>query len=1160
MNTSFLKSLMVSVFMFGVVQNINGNSINYRFCKNQADLSIMEESTDSTIYAVPHVNGLESYGNSGMAKLPRKTLHFALPNHASDIILELSNISAPIHIPLSIPVATDRGLMLSTDSNGQKYSYADSASNGESSLVEIFHIEDFRGICQIVSVVVNPVKISSGGIDFYEDIYFCLKYNETVVNDSSTESALEISGQDISFLKDLVENPEIIDHAISTTFTGIRPPKPKPIAQDAYEYTIVTSAELAPAFQRLVALKRIQGYDAGITTTEYIFGCGKYSKGDTISNICDSAGILKAYFLENKDRIKYVLLGGKPPIVPIRYGFDYVGKSYENHIPSDLYYGTDKTDWNWNNSMSRVGEYGSSYSGFNYSSMFKIGRLLCTTQEEVNNYIDKLEIYEINPGFGDRSYLQRGYGHVSTQISSWLATYIGNISDSMSLCFNNSQFSYGINSNHTGSEVIDEMSNNYAFFNIYGHGNPEGISTTDGNLTYGINALDGEGLWQMEESGNGIDNIGNFGKPGVMLTSSCTTVPFDSPAYMGFGKYISDPDILTYNLGESFTLGKNYGGVIYIGNTRKPHTISGQLMNAAFLSNMYNYGNKATVGELVEYVRAQKNYSYYHLDLLGYAIIGDPSVRIWDGNRATKQRCAPLKILRDENLSIISVSLNSKSSNDDSKLSLRPSYSKISFVEPNGRILSHSIEQDDSIIVCKDIHPNSIIYMSGNNQLPYIGDLCIHDNFIFSTPINHLYAGTVVLGNHSKTGSKETDNIVFGAKTVTTIDAYNNITIEGDVTIGENEGVSILTVATPDTCFLNSPLIKESSKIIVYANNVVLGDFTDNETSLSKIDIYPYDRYGVGDNTPAHVTRVKQKSCSDSYKPLLEEGKTWKYSLVNWVGIDYPDYPLEMPVERLRETRLEGYETIGDETYMKLNVYYDGESTPETGKTMYYLKEDTETGLVTMLPNYDFFDLASWEIGPNQRLLYDQMPGYLYNFKSDDDRHFYRYKTISETKVSCHDGEHKCYIVDRGYDDNTNWYVIEGIGLVSDSERHGCSILGESFSGFPSTPDSFYDSYLYEVVNGDGEVIYTNDSRRPGWVYDTDGINDSPVKPNITISTEGILIESISGVEVKLIDAMGRIVSECLTANGITNIHISGVSSGIYILKVGAETLKFVIK
>ena len=343
--------------------------INHSVKLKSSDLTFSEVEEDYATFIMPEIAGIDSYGRQGYPVLPRLTLHFALPVSATDINLEINPSLSPTHYSLSYPIKSGVE-RISSSPYGDSLPYSE-ADYQTTPIAEIFHIENYKGLYKIASVVVNPLREAGDGVDFFDNISFTISFNEINIGEEPYSINPEKYELDMIFLRDMVENPEaIIIPQTVTTYTSLstRPIKPTPRDDDAYEYTIVTSEELAPAFQRLVALKQIQGYDAGITTIEYIIGCGKYSKGDTISNICDSAGILKAYFIDNKDVIEFILLGGKPPIVPIRYGYDVAWGESNWHIPSDLYFGTDETNWN----RPEDKELGSYYKEFNSSSLFKI--------------------------------------------------------------------------------------------------------------------------------------------------------------------------------------------------------------------------------------------------------------------------------------------------------------------------------------------------------------------------------------------------------------------------------------------------------------------------------------------------------------------------------------------------------------------------------------------------------------------------------------------------------------------------------------------------------------------------------------------------------------------------------------------------------------------
>ncbi len=312
------------------------------------------------------------------------------------------------------------------------------------------------------------------------------------------------------------------------------------------------------------------------------------------------------------------------------------------------------------------------------------------------------------------------------------------------------------------------------------------------------------------------------------------------------------------------------------------------------------------------------------------------------------------------------------------------------------------------------------------------------------------------------------------------------------------------------------------------------------------------------------------------YKPLLEQGKTWRYSTVDWTTIQYPTFNPGSPTERVKEARLEGYETINGETYMKLNTYcydedlaeyYNDPKYPEYNNTMYYLREDTEAGKVYFYPNEDFWDYISWEHWINQLWIYEEWclnePGLLYDFKSTDGHNFSVYDTKEISPVTLTDGDHRCFIIDENYRRDI-YRIIEGIGLTGMGKHaaysEGCSILGISMSGRPAFPDPYYDSYLYEVVNADGEVIYSDDGYRPGWWRAAVGITDAVAQAKVNVSADGIIITGAPDMEACLCDMQGRVLEQRPTQGGSLTLSTAGLAHGVYLLRLGSKTYKIAVK
>ncbi len=357
-----------------------------------------------------------------------------------------------------------------------------------------------------------------------------------------------------------------------------------------YEYVIITSAQLAPAFEPFAEWKRAKGYDVGIVHISDILNNPNLEAGDTITNVADNAGKLRQYLIYSYNAVqtKYVLLGGDYTVVPIRYARAYHEYEDTNHniihidtinIPSDFYYAELNSDWDTNNNGILEDFFNiSEYYGDNidYGAEVYVGRLLCTEVEEVKNWTKKVLQYEINPGNGDYSYLgealitQSDHMQSSYQAESIRQQLQGNLN--VSIFSETPSYIDSFPSFPKGADVITALNNtHYGLYSNFNHGGPLNYGTATylcaGNghdVHWGVSAMDDydehdELLNSSKpETGNGFDNLTNTKHPSIMYSTSCKNMPFD--------QYLTPNG--TYNLGRVFTCRSNGGGPAYLGNTR----------------------------------------------------------------------------------------------------------------------------------------------------------------------------------------------------------------------------------------------------------------------------------------------------------------------------------------------------------------------------------------------------------------------------------------------------------------------------------------------------------------------------------------------------------------------------------------------------------------
>ena len=491
---------------------------------------------------------------------------------------------------------------------------------------------------------------------------------------------------------------------------------------DRARYLIVTTRDLAPSFKRLAALKRQKGYSVQIKCIEYILADPRVqhgdvfvnTNGDTISTINDDAGKLRQYLklAHAYDNTQFVLLGGKN--VPYRYGW-----RMQTRIPTDQYFTDLSTIWTYNvNSDIYVS------SNYDLSPELFVGRLLGDSCHWIENYIDKLFRYELNPGHSDFSYLRRCFSfekRSSLGYSDSITSNFGDIFTTYDLQREQDQAPY-----NTGNSFISAINtNHYGFVDIFAHGSPNGIQVCKYSpkkcsvkALHNQNKTPHQNDW-LQESHNGLDNLENKYYPFVLYTSCCSTMPFDiySPSY-----YTYD---VKMNVGESFTLGKDYGGVAYLGNTRDSYTDSMPRLGAQFAIQI-------SMGKHIGEAEAQSKVLFggvYHAMVNN--LLGDPEFRMWTNEPMQYSSITVTRIGNLINISGLPVYDNNESI--------------VALLSNDGTSRWKTVASGSTTFT--NVNPNSLVMVYQHNYLPYIAPLYLQNERISHSQhviANDVYAGREV--------------------------------------------------------------------------------------------------------------------------------------------------------------------------------------------------------------------------------------------------------------------------------------------------------------------------------------------------------------------------------------------------------------------------------
>jgi hypothetical protein len=442
-----------------------------------------------------------------------------------------------------------------------------------------------------------------------------------------------------SLIKSMVENPEDVtmDNGLTKEKLKSNNLKSAQVAWSIpfYEYVIVTTRALKPAFNQFITWKKRKGFNAGIVCIDEIIA---NATGDNISSpaLTDSAGKLRQYLYEgycnpNNPKIKYVLLGGDYKIVPIRYGKgelddDTGWNNGKGRIPTDLYFTDLQSNWTAVSATMT----GSQYDSFDYGPEIFVGRLLCNSETDIKTWTTKVLQYEQKPGNDNYSYLLKALFTEADNVGTINGMHISNIFangvDYLSEIPNEAALQPSF---PKGSDVISALNSNYGLYGVFNHGNPNSFATATSDINLGYNPL-----WRYQvtssdnfnsanitpENGNGFDNLTNYNYPTILYSISCNTMPFDDFDEWGVNQKIPAG---SRTLGTSYTVTYKGGGPNYIGYTRDAI----QAMACPFLSSFFNL--LPSTPQLGRNLSCSKIGIPSHWNCLALNLLGCPETELW---------------------------------------------------------------------------------------------------------------------------------------------------------------------------------------------------------------------------------------------------------------------------------------------------------------------------------------------------------------------------------------------------------------------------------------------------------------------------------------------------------------------------------------------------
>lgn len=841
-------------------------SITYIATFDMSKLRSTVEEHEGEQYCRFSYDSLYSSGEVGSPSLPVKYLTLSVPFNACNFKVEVtSEDTSPFPVahrvlPVQRPIRSD-GTEIYTFTKPSSKVYATNS----------YLVEQRASICgegylggdnHVVTVSIYPLRYNPGQSKavLSQTMHITISYDENATGDQQnaivpiSRQNADLREKERAMAKSMVVNPQDFDRflrnetqvrtspgfVLGTGNIDLGDMKPIDMSKidstsakqsvevlPAYNYTVITSRRFEPAFKRLLALKRQKGYSAGVTLVEDIMGNYWCSRGDIfpLGNtpaLKDSAGCVRAYlrqaWMSKDDPLQYLLMGGRSMTdAPFRYGYsgwwdgDNPSES-EKVIPTDLYYSNLDTNWNTDGDAY----YGEKKSRFDYSPNIAVGRLLCESKEDIYNYTDKLLRHELNPGNGNWDYL-------SNMLVVECSNAIYHNEGSRILNASGGMFSKKILQRDTlahpttGEKVIGLWNENqFEFVSLHGHGNPKEISVgyqdqkdktpnsilvSEGYRTKGSNP--------HPDTDRGIDCLQNTKYPSILYSIACTTMPYDDFQYSWDTKH----NLTGRNFGQSFTLGKNYGGIAFLGNTRQGYFGTSCTLEEFFLTYIKN--NSPKLGEAEAYSKHNSNVSH-HIKL-AHNLLGDPEVEMWTGIPLDYEGITVTR--RDKSITVSGIQSQDTAivaycSNGNRQGMKRTSTGRVTF---------------------QNVSPNSAIMVYQHNYIPYIAPLLLQNDTIRHS--QYVFASTVSAGR-SVDSNRTAGDLVFGKDVCYEIEARGNVTLGDGVVVSKDAHV---VISTPYRIDVRGIKIEPGGRVTLRCGDCVISKGLEDLQVIRNIDISKYN-------------------------------------------------------------------------------------------------------------------------------------------------------------------------------------------------------------------------------------------------------------------------------------------------------------------------------
>lgn len=719
-------------------------SVSHTTAYNYSGLSIGTRSLSGTTYVTVDYAGHYNQGTPGTPSLPLDYVRFSVPYNAYGFSVTAVPADT-IDMAVSYPVFPCQQYP-----NGSPATLPDPVAYGSTYPEHLAWVVDngfLAGENQIVTVAVMPVSYTpdgSGGSGYlHKHSSISLQLSYSIDPDVSVmyrhDAALRQKAY--SRVQGIVVNPEdVAGFSFRGGMTLMNPNgyQDKDTIGIPYPYLIVTTPELKHSLRRIAALKRQQGSNVKVVTVSEALNSPYAQPGDVFDEqqdpIIDDPGKLRQYlrYHFNHKGTENVLLAGSD--VPNRGG-------------NDMYF---------------AGLYGDWISRYDYYAELNVGRLLGDQASRFDNYTDKLLRYVLNPGRGDRNYLSRGLFSETGAFNQFYAYAMESLLPDMTIVNEDPDLNFP-----TGCDLLDSVNvNHYGFWGSYNDGTPSYLlASSEGSLgCHYLWATDtakvAPGYINDSETGNGLNRMLNKDYPMIFYSAVGCTMPY-------YTKQGYDVDM---NVGESFTMGKDYGGPAYIGLTDNVNSIESLFFTTDLMDNISS--NTQSLGEA--FYDAKRSItmdpnSYGSEFLKHFNYLGDPTIDMWVDT--PQLFSAPTVTRTSSSITVSGI----------------PASSTVAYFSND--TTAGCVTASSSTVTLTDVSPNSTVMVSKRGYLPYIAPLLIQDTEIEDS--QYVIASSVAAGN-SVDNNRTAGDVVVKDGTEYEIEASGEVRLEGGFSVEKGAYFSVM--------------------------------------------------------------------------------------------------------------------------------------------------------------------------------------------------------------------------------------------------------------------------------------------------------------------------------------------------------------------------------